>query len=156
VAFESIQTGELVSEKALVVDNSVMMRWLFDDGSPSGRRYAARTLGYIKEDNPQVLVPYIWVYESSFVVNYYVGQGSLEGSEAVSHLESLFDICTVIADREPPATLFMFSRAYGISTYDAAYLILARAQNSPLATLDKKMRRVARKLGIDILSDISR
>jgi predicted nucleic acid-binding protein len=151
VAFESIQPGELVSKKALVVDNRVMMRWLFDDGSASDRRYALKVLDHIKKNNPKVIVPYIWIYESSFVVNYYVGKGSLDGAEAASHLESLFDVCTVTGDPETPATLFEFSKTHGISTYDAAYLILARAQGSPLATLDKKMRRVARKLDIDIL-----
>lgn len=156
MAFESIQPGELVSEKTLVVDNSVMMRLLFDDGSSADRRYAAKTLDYIKENNPQVIVPYIWVYESSFVVNYYVGQDDLDGTEAIRHLDSLFDLCTVTTDRQTPATLFQFSHAHGISTYDAAYLMLAGAQTSPLATLDKKMRRVARKIKVELLQEKSK
>jgi predicted nucleic acid-binding protein len=127
-----------------------MMRWLVDDGSPSDRRYVNRVLNSIQEINQQVLVPYIWVYESAFVVNYYVGEGALSTVQAASHLKALYDLCTVAIDREPPATLFDFSRAHGVSAYDAAYLIMALSQGSKIATLDKKMRHVARKLDIEI------
>lgn len=137
-------------EKALVVDNSVMMRWLFDDGSPADRRYAASILEIIRAQNLQVIVPNIWVYESSFVVSYYFNQQVLLAADARRHLEYLFDVCTVIADGMTPAALFEFSQLHRISTYDAAYVMLAQNQVSALATLDKKMRRVARKLDIAI------
>jgi predicted nucleic acid-binding protein len=133
-----------------------MMRWLFSDGSSSDRRYATRILDSVRKTNPQIIVPYFWVYEAAFVVNYYVGEGALDSLQAASHLDSLFDLCTVAIDKESPAALFDFSRTHGVSAYDAAYLVLARAQNSQLATLDKKMRRVARKLGIEILLDQSK
>ena len=150
MAFDSLQPGTLNSQSSLVVDNSVMMRWLFDDGSPSDRRYAAKVLDTIRENDPKVLVPYIWVYESAFVVNYYVGEGCLDRELATSHLKSLFDLCTVAIDREPPTALFDFSRAYGVSAYDAAYLMMAYSQGSEIATLDRKMRKIARRLDIGI------
>ena len=151
MAFDSVQPGDLTAQSSLVVDNSVMMRWLVDDGAASDRRYANMVLSSIQENRPKLIVPYIWVYESAFVVNYYVGEGALSTVQAASHLKALYDLCTVAIDREPPATLFDFSRTYAVSAYDAAYLMMARSQGSQIATLDKKMRRVARKLDIDIL-----
>ncbi len=151
MAFDSVQPGGLKSQRSLVVDNSVMMRWLVDAASPSDRRYANRVLHSIQEIHQQVLVPYIWVYESAFVVNYYVGEGALSTVQAANHLKALYDLCTVVIDREPPAKLFDFSRTHGVSAYDAAYLMMALSQGSQIATLDKKMRQVARKLDIEIL-----
>lgn len=151
MAFNSVQPGALKSQQSLVVDNSVMMRWLVDDGSPSDRRYANRVLNSIQGTHQQVLVPYIWVYESAFVVNYYVGEGALGTAEATDHLNALYDLCTVVIDREPPAKLFDFSHTHGVSAYDAAYLMMALSQGSQIATLDKKMRQVASKLDIEVL-----
>jgi predicted nucleic acid-binding protein len=150
--FEVLPSGSVHNNNTLVLDNSVAMRWLFDDGSPSDRRYAASVLDHIQETNAGVIVPYVWVYESAFVVNFYVGQGDLEWRHGTNHLNSLYDLCTVAIDKVPPAGLFEFSHVHGISSYDAAYLLLAQSQDLPIATLDKKMRRVAKKLGMAIVS----
>ena len=133
-----------------------MMRWLFDDGSLADRRYAASVLETIQAQNLQVIVPNIWVYESSFVVSYYFNQHVLPVADARRHLEYLFDVCTVISDGVTPAALFEVSRLHRISTYDAAYVLLAQNHVCSLATLDKKMRRVARKLDIAIALEKSR
>ena len=117
---------DIDKERALVVDNSVMMRWLFDDGSPADRRYAARVLETIQTQNRQVIVPNIWVYESSFVVSYYSNQQVLPVADARRHLDYLFDVCTVISDGVTPVALYEFSRLHRISTYDAAYVLLAQ------------------------------
>jgi len=37
-----------------------------------------------------------------------------------------------------------------VTAYDAAYLLLARSEGLPLATLDRKMRKVAKGMGIDV------
>lgn len=155
VASDPDRLDEIDKERALVVDNSVMMRWLFDDGSPADRRYATRVLETIQAQNLQVIVPNIWVYESSFVVSYYFNQHVLPVAHARRHLEYLFDVCRVMSDGVTPAALFEASRLHRISTYDAAYVLLAQNYACSLATLDKKMRRVARKIGIAIALDKS-
>jgi predicted nucleic acid-binding protein len=134
----------------LVVDNSVMMRWLFDDGSRSDRRYAADILETINESQCAVLVPCLWVYESAFVVNYYVERGEIEKHQGARHLSSLYDLCCVATDKQPPAVLFEFSHLNGISAYDSGYIILAQSQRLPIATLDRKMRKVSVTLGVEL------
>ncbi|MHB1361418.1 MAG: type II toxin-antitoxin system VapC family toxin [Thermoleophilia bacterium] len=48
------------------------------------------------------------------------------------------------------ATLSL-AREYKLSSYDAAYLELARRIRQPLATLDKKLRSACRVAGIELL-----
>jgi predicted nucleic acid-binding protein len=150
VAFESLEPGRITNKTELVVDNSVMMRWLFDDGSARDRRYAQKVLKQIKDDGLRVLVPYIWVYEATYVVNYYVQEGQIDHEGAMNRLNSLSDLCTVVIDKVPPSILFDFANIHKLSTYDSAYLMLARASICTFATLDKKMLKVARKLGINV------
>ena len=135
-----------------MLDNSVMMRWLFDDGSTADRRYAAKVLDRLGERQGTVFAPYVWVYEAAYVVNFYVERGDMEKSAGLRHLESLHDLTSVISERQSPAKLLEFSRAHGLSAYDSAYLLLARSLNLPIATLDRKMRRTASKLGIETFS----
>lgn len=49
---------------ALVLDNSAMMRWLFDDGSTADRRYAVKVLDRLGERQGTVFAPYVWVYRA--------------------------------------------------------------------------------------------
>lgn len=48
----------------------------------------------------------------------------------------------------PHAAVLPVALDHGVSSYDAAYLWLARSLNAPLATLDRKLRAVASSLGL--------
>jgi len=41
------------------------------------------------------------------------------------------------------------AREHGLSIYDTLYLDIALEQELPLATIDKQMKRAARKMGIE-------
>lgn len=146
MAFKSLAKGERY-DNALVVDNSVMMRWLFKDGSDSDQDYAQGVLQSIKDRGFTVLVPYIWVYESAFVTHYYVRQKAISTEDATNRLDALFELSTVIRGEETPSELFETARSCNISSYDASYLLLVRQQDCLLATLDKKMQKACRQLG---------
>ena len=120
-----------------------MMRWLFADDSESDQAYARKVLLAIKNQALQVLVPSIWVYESAFVVNYYTQKDAISHENSIHHLKYLFDLCLVARCEETPASLFGFSYNNGLSSYDSAYLMLAQQQGCALATLDKKLSKVA-------------
>jgi predicted nucleic acid-binding protein len=47
--------------------------------------------------------------------------------------------------------ILTLARAYRLSAYDAAYLELAMREGSPLATLDRDLRRAARTAGVRIV-----
>jgi predicted nucleic acid-binding protein len=151
MAFKSLKNDQLLSN-AIVVDNSVMMRWLFKDGSESDQHYAQTVLRHIDVDKPHVIAPSIWVYEAAFVVNYYAKKDIVSYETSMNHLNSLFDVCTVIRGEETPAMLFDMSHTHNLSAYDASYVMLALQQDCPIATLDKAIIAVSGQLNLKIFS----
>lgn len=149
MAFKTLKTDELLTD-ALVVDNSVMMRWLFQDGSESDQAYARGVLEAIGEQKLQVLVPYVWVYESAFVVNYYAQRGPTSDNTYHEQLIWLFELSTVIRGEERPEVLYEFSQSYRVPAYDASYVMLALSQACPLATLDKTIIKARGKAKFDL------
>lgn len=151
MGFEVREPGRHYSQGGVVVDNSVAMRWLISSGKPGDQRYARQVRDFIQAEQPQIMVPYLWTYEAANVVAYYVRRGELEYSVAANTLQAFNQLFTITIDRgETPLALFESAEAHGVTAYDAAYLLLARHEGIPLATLDKKMRKVARKMGIEI------
>jgi predicted nucleic acid-binding protein len=144
VAFRTLKQDELLDDP-IVVDNSVMMRWLFQDGSVSDQNYARGVLNAIGEKKLQIVVPYIWIYESAFVVDYYSRRDVKTYDECLEQLTWLFDFSTVIRGEETPASVYEFTHACSLSTYDAAYVMLALNQACPIATLDKSIIKTSKK-----------
>jgi predicted nucleic acid-binding protein len=152
VGFEVAEPGKPYLKGGLVVDNSVAMRWLVASGRPADQRYARSVRDHIQEHRPRVLVPYLWTYEAANVVAQYVRLGEVSYNVASTTLIALHDLCSISVDREPPLALFELAEKHEVTAYDAAYLFLARRQGGTLATLDKKMRKVATNMGINIFA----
>ncbi len=151
MGFEIREPTGTYASSALVVDNSVAMRWLISSGKPADRRYALSVRDYLNAEDRQGIVPYLWCYEAANVAAYYVRENELEYSTAVKTLHALHDLFSICIDRrETPLALFEAADAFGVTAYDAAYLLLARNAGLPLATLDKKMRSVAKRSGIQV------
>lgn len=135
----------------LVVDNSVAMRWLFNDGTAADRLYAGKVAALV--ESVQVCVPALFVAEAANVISKAVKAKVISKMEAVSHFEIIQAMqAKVIA---PDGLLDVRSIALraledGLSAYDASYLLLAEALACPLATLDKDLRKAAKKRGIAI------
>ncbi|MBV1876794.1 MAG: type II toxin-antitoxin system VapC family toxin [Pseudomonadales bacterium] len=126
---------------AIVLDNSVIMRWLFNDGSKTDQHYAKNALKALQNQQLLALAPPIWIYESAFVTSYYVKKKIINSAAANQQLNMLFGLINIIHMQQTPADLLEVSLTHNISSYDAAYLLLAQAQQCPLATLDKKMKQ---------------
>ena len=153
MGFEVKETGRIYSRGGVVVDNSVAMRWLIASGKKTDQRYALGVRDFIRAESPRVMVPYLWSYEAANAVAYYVRQGELEYSVAFNTLAALNDLCSINIDRgETPMALFEAAEAHGVTAYDASYLLLARSEGLPLATLDKKMRKVAKGMGVRVFA----
>lgn len=150
MGFNALSEDLTLGEDAIVVDNSVVMRWILDDGSNRDRRYARSVLDYVMQHEATVLVPVLWVYEAAFVVQYYVKQDALACMEAHNHLSALFNVLTVMQETFDPGSYFETGHAQGLSAYDSVHLKLAGVHGLPLATLDKKMKKVAEKIGVPV------
>lgn len=139
----------------LVVDNSVAMRWLFVDGSAADRQYAVEVAALV--ETSEVHVPALFVTEAANVISRALKVGVITRQAC----ESSFDLLHAMqASIEPidstqsamPLAITAFEE--GLSAYDATYLLLAKKLGCPLATLDKDLRRAAKKCGVAIAGNL--
>lgn len=125
----------------LVIDNSVIMRWFFNDVSERDRGYSEFVLSYMKENKIKPVVPSLWVSEASFVSSAYVKNKRFSRDVVQEKLRNAFDMLLVVDPRIEPEALFEFANRHSVSDYDANYALLADNLNCSIATLDKKLAR---------------
>ncbi|MDX2503514.1 MAG: type II toxin-antitoxin system VapC family toxin [Gammaproteobacteria bacterium] len=134
-----------------VLDNSVAMRWLLESEKASDQKYAENVLNSLKKHD--AVAPGLWPLEAVSVLlgaekRVEVSLGEIE--RFISQLENLpIHIDPLTAHQAFSRTLAL-ARAYNISSYDASYLELAMREGLPLASLDNKLVKVARKADIGI------
>lgn len=134
-----------------VLDNSVAMRWLLASDKVSDQRYAESVL--ISLANAEALVPNLWHLEAANVLLGASNRGDIEISDLerfTVQLENLpITVDTLTANQVFGHTISL-ARAYRLSSYDAAYMELSLREGLPLATLDKDLRKAAKRANIDI------
>ncbi len=138
-----------------VLDNSVAMRWLLASQKKADQTYAEAVLQSLAEVD--AAVPHLWHLEAANVLLAAEKRGELEPGEVerfIAQLESLpIQVDPLTAHQAFSRTLSL-SRAYKLSSYDAAYLELAIREDLPLATLDKDLRKAAKLADVPLyLSD---
>lgn len=140
-----------------VLDNSVAMRWLLESEKVSDQKYAERVLKSMADSG--ALVPNLWQLEAVSVLvgaekRCEVSLGEIE--RFISQLENLPIHTDPSTAQHAFNRIFTLARAYNISSYDASYLELAVREGLPLASLDKKLIKTARKADVEIyLKDTS-
>ena len=134
----------------VVVDASVALAWCFPDESSD---YADAVL--VALEGRTILVPAIWGLEIANAV--LAGERSKrlrqpEIRRFVTLLESLSLVQDVQPVSDHMSKVLPMAREYGLSAYDAAYLELSIRHGAPLATLDGKLQKAARKAGIEVFA----
>ena len=134
-----------------VLDNSVAMRWLLQTEKKSYQAYSVNVLKSLFEAN--ALVPNLWHLEATNVLlgaekRNELSTGEVEGF--ISQLEGLPINVDPLTSNQSFTHILSLSRAYNLSSYDAAYLELAIRENIPLASLDKNLLKAAKKAGVAI------
>ncbi len=136
----------------IVIDNSVVMRWFFGDGSPQGKEYSLMVLDEIP--NHQCIVPCVWFLEVANVLVRAETKNMTTEAKSQAFLQ-LLQRLNFFTDtnhhQEVNANILHLSRRHGLSSYDASYLELALRENASLATLDDDLLRAAKKAGVPIL-----
>jgi len=134
---------------SFVLDNSVTMRWFFGDGSTRDLAYAGRILDAMKAD--EAVVPGLWGLEVANVL----ARAESAGLVSEARSETFIGMLQKLALSVDPATsahalaaTLQLARRHKLSAYDAAYLELALRMGLPLATLDEKLLKAARKAGV--------
>jgi predicted nucleic acid-binding protein len=124
-----------------VLDNSVVMRWLFGDGSDADQTYAHQVLDAIAKG--MALVPSLWGLEVANAIVRAESKRLLTEARSAEFVGLLQKMNIQVDSKNHFQTMtdtLQLARRYGLSSYDAAYLELALREGLPLATLDQKLR----------------
>lgn len=133
-----------------VLDNSVVMRWCFDDVIND---YAEAVL-QLMSNNGKVIVPVLWRYEVTAVLSKAQRMGSISADKVSGFLDDL-NAFSITTDYEGIERIMNDVRLvavnYGLTGYDAAYLELAIRKKLPIATLDEELQKATRMAGVELL-----
>jgi predicted nucleic acid-binding protein len=138
-------------KKGFVLDASVTIRWALQDGSKADRDYAEQVLNAF--ENESALVPALWYTEVIHVLRCAEDGGQLGESTLTSFIYQLGQL-PIQLDPTSPAGIQLavaaIAKEFKLSGYDAQYLELARRNSIPIATLDKDLRKAAKKAGVTV------
>ncbi|MBO9578990.1 MAG: type II toxin-antitoxin system VapC family toxin [Microbacteriaceae bacterium] len=130
-----------------VLDAALTLAWFF----PAERSPMTEAiLGKAADDD--VVVPSIWVYELANRLSREVAASAATGERVDAFLAMLGDLALEVAS---PSLRGMLDSAvaHDLTAYDAAYLEIADARRIALATLDRRLRAAAEKIGVALLPE---
>ncbi len=101
----------------------------------------------------EAVVPHLWHLEAANVLlgaekRRDLAVGEVEGF--ITQLESLPIQVDPLTAQQAFSRTIGLSRAYKLSSYDASYLELAIREGLPLTTLDKDLKKAAKKAGVTL------
>ena len=129
-----------------VLDASMALSWCFPD-----ERSKASVSLLVSLTDGAAAVPPLWFLEVSNALLVGERRKRLSGEETTEAMALLSQLPLHIDDRAgfPLATsLLSIARRYNLSAYDAAYVELSQHLGLPLATLDRRLKKTARSMGI--------
>lgn len=135
----------------LVIDNSVVMRWLFNDGSEADRDYAKKVASWVETHD--VCVPALFVPEAANVISRALKANVISKVDSATCFDLIQDMAaSVVPPEDTSAVMQLTLRSFDdhLSAYDASYLLLAENLGCPLATLDQDLRKAAIKRSVAI------
>jgi predicted nucleic acid-binding protein len=136
--------------RRFVLDCSVVLAWYFADEADE---YADSVAGALP--TATALVPTLFHLEIANILVVGERRKRSTEAEATAFLTRLAQL-PIIVDGQTVARAWSdtiaLARTHGLSSYDAAYLELASRASAQLATLDEKLRNVARDMGTTIFS----
>ena len=134
-----------------VLDNSVVMRWLLQDGSDERLAYAAKVLEILTQENSEALVPGIWALEAANVMLKAQTKQVVIEARCAAFVGLLQDMAITTDSLTATYALgdtLQLARRFKLSSYDASYLELAMREGLPLATLDSDLRSAMLQTGV--------
>lgn len=134
-----------------VLDASVTLSWLLQDGSAKDGLYALGVLNALRAGDARSSVPVTWGLEVANVLARGEAKAQITEAQSEAFLEMLRGLAietdAASADKSLLDTL-QLARRFNLSGYDASYLELALRSGCALATLDAGLRRATEKAGV--------
>jgi predicted nucleic acid-binding protein len=135
---------------AFVPDASTAIAWVH----PGQASVESDALLFRVEKGAELVVPGLWFVEVAnalLVLERRRRIGRSDRGEALERLQQLNPTLDVDGPRMAFSRSSEIAASLGLSVYDATYLELAERRRIALATLDRKLRAVARKAGITVV-----
>ena len=131
-----------------VLDNSVVIAWYFEN---QATRYSDGVLKLISRDAAHV--PSLWPLEFSNVLRKAVSLKRISEARAREIIAQNRRWKILVDSAVPDAdNILSLSLAYGLTSYDAAYLDLAMRLHLPVAAKDGALRVAAKTSGIGVVT----
>jgi predicted nucleic acid-binding protein len=137
--------------KTIVVDASVILKWVLGDKRESDQGKAMELLHAWAEGRCELAAPSIWAFEAGNILGRFLDKEAQEKMELLLGL----GIRNVELNPEMSGMISTWMRDRAVTFYDAAYLAAAQDRNALLVTADElfahKMRDVE---GICLLQNL--
>lgn len=134
---------------SFVLDASIALSWCFVDEATT---YTWELLDRLEEE--KAFVPSLWPLEIGNILILAERKKRISYAHVIQSLELMSNLPIQI-DEETAQRAFRntshLAHVEKITTYDASYLELAMRLGIPLATKDKALSKVAKKLGVSLL-----
>lgn len=131
----------------IVVDASVIMSLLMPD---ERSHLSASFAHFLNQNGPQLFAPQLLIYEVTNALHMAVVRNRISYHDAIECLIGLKILSIFQVQLDNPIQLIEIAHQLDISSYDAAYVTLARDQSAPLYTLDTKLQKKVKGY-VDIL-----
>jgi predicted nucleic acid-binding protein len=125
------------TSRLVVVDASVVLKWLFDGEECVSQAVALRDDFYLREAI-HVVAPQLLAYELANGIVVAARKKRISPDKATEAMSDLLALSVELREIEPLLSLELAFR-YDLSAYDAAYLALARSEKCELWTGDKAL-----------------
>src|SRR5271154_2554304 len=140
-----------------VLDSSVAISWCFPGDPSEATPYSRAVLQDLVTRD--AIVPELWAFE--IANNIFVSHNRRKRitEREVREYLTLLRALPIRVEAQPLWTnveLESYARAWDLSAYDAAYLLLAKRKKVPLATSDELLKSRAFDEGIEILKPADR
>jgi predicted nucleic acid-binding protein len=132
-----------------VLDSSVALTWIL----PDERREEVDLL-CDRLATESAVVPPVWPLEVGNVLLVAVRRGRItqnEMDEALGYLRALPVEVDTSSWEEALKECLVMAAKFGLTTYDASYVELARRRGLPLASLDRRLREACGTAGVEVL-----
>ncbi len=131
----------------MVIDTSLTMAWCFEDEATDD---SDAILDRLVDD--EAVVPSLWEFEVTNVLRGAERRARITEAQAARFVDLLMQL-PIRIDASPTdvTALLAAGRRHDLSTYDAAYLVLAERLAAPLGTLDDRLATAGRNAGVDLL-----
>ncbi len=129
-----------------VLDASMAASWAFEDDDDSR---AERAFVRIEED--VAVVPPLWRFEVLHTLIVSERRKRITSAETAAFQQDLGEMQIEVDSEGSSTAMLRLARDHSLTVYDAAYLELSLRRGLPLATLDKVLRKAAKKEGVALL-----